>query len=428
MIKEIKLPEISETIHTGSVVKILVSVGDIIDEDQPLIELETEKAMFEVPSTEKGIITEILIKEGDSIEVGQTIVKVDTGIESVQPATEISSPVPQPVEAENISPVSSPKKEKVKDLQKKEIKKENVSITPAVKEDKNTELVNASPGVRKLARELGVDLKEVPETDDDGRITEKEVKNYVKTVFESGATNSPAIQLPDFYKWGEIRKEPMSKVRSITAKTMINSLSIPQVTQYDKADITELEEFRKKQTSKNKSDVKVTVTSILLRVISSALRQFPQFNASIDMSNEEIIYKNYCNIGVAVDTERGLLVPVVRNVDKKNVLELSAELAELSSKARNKKITPDEMEGGNFTISNLGGIGGTYFSPIVYSPQVAILGVSRSGIEAVWVEDKFEPRLILPVSLTYDHRLIDGADGARFLRWVCDALENPFLI
>ncbi len=428
MIKEIRLPEISETIHAGSVVKVLVSVGDKIDEDQPIIELETEKAMFEVPSTEKGTITDILIKEGDSIEVGQTIIKVESDEISVKPAPEIPSPVSKPVEAENISPVTSPKKEKVKDLPKEKIKPEIISIAAEAKEPNSEDLVNASPGVRKFTRELGVDLKDVPETDNDGRITEKEVKNYVKTVFESGATKSPAIQLPDFSRWGEIRREPMSKVRSITAKSMIISLSIPQVTQYDKADISELEEFRTKQTSKSKSDVKVTVTSILLRVISSALRQFPQFNASIDMATEEIIYKNYCNIGVAVDTDRGLLVPVVRNVDKKNVIELSTELAELSSKARNKKITPDEMEGGNFTISNLGGIGGTSFSPIVYPPQVAILGVSRSGIEAVWVEDKFEPRLILPVSLTYDHRIIDGADGARFLRWVCDALENPFLI
>ena len=428
MIKEIRLPEISETIHAGSVVKVLVSLGDKIEEDQPIIELETEKAMFEVPSTEKGTITEILIKEGDSIEVGQIIVKVESEDTSVKPATDVSSPVSQLVEAEYISPVTSPKKEKVKEQLKEEIKTKNVSKVQEVKEENSTELVNASPGVRKFARELGVDLKEVPETDNDDRITEKEVKNYVKTVFESGATKSPAIQLPDFSRWGEVKREPMSKVRSITAKSIIYSLSIPQVTQYDKADISELEEFRIKQTSKTKSDVKVTVTSILLRVIASALRQFPQFNASIDMANEEIIYKNYCNIGVAVDTDRGLLVPVVRNVDKKNVIELSAELAELSSKARNKKITPDEMEGGNFTISNLGGIGGTSFSPIVYPPQVAILGVSRSGIEAIWVEDKFEPRLILPVSLTYDHRIIDGADGARFLRWVCDALENPFLI
>jgi pyruvate dehydrogenase E2 component (dihydrolipoamide acetyltransferase) len=427
MIKEIKLPEISETIHAGTVVKVLVSVGDAIDEDQPLIELETEKAMFEVPSTEKGTITEILIKEGDSVEVGQTFIKLEIGISSVQSSAESSPIISQPVIEEKKTLAAEPIKEKSnKELNSSKKIKEEVKVD--LKEDKNTELVNASPGVRKFARELGVDLKVVPETDNDGRITEKEVKNYVKSVFESGASVSNAFQLPDFSKWGEFRREPMSKVRSITAKSMTNALSIPQVTQYDKADITELEEFRKKQTLKDKSNVKVTVTSILLGVISSALRQFPQFNSSIDMVNEEIILKNYCNIGVAVDTDRGLLVPVIRDVDKKNVIELSAELAELSAKARNKKITPDEMEGGNFTISNLGGIGGTAFSPIVYPPQVAILGVSRAAIEAVWVEDKFEPRLILPVSLSYDHRIIDGADGARFLRWVCDALENPFLI
>ncbi|HEY5123606.1 MAG TPA: 2-oxo acid dehydrogenase subunit E2 [Ignavibacteria bacterium] len=425
MIKEIKLPEVSESIQVGTIVKVLVNTGDMLEEDQPMIELETEKAMFEVPSPEKGKIVAILVKEGDKIEVGGVILKIDDGL---------ADAVSVPVKEEKNNNIGKNNEEQIflKKAQSEIIAKntklfEQVSIPAEVIKDDST-LVNASPAVRKFARELGVDLKDVPETDNDGRITEKEVKNYVKSVFETGGLRQVNVPLPDFSRWGEIRKVPMSKVRAITARSMSYSLSIPQVTQYDKADITELEEFRKKQSAKSKSDVKVTVTSILLRLISSALRQFPQFNASIDMKNQEIIYKDYYNIGVAVDTDRGLLVPVVKDVDKKNVIELSSELTELAEKARNKKLMPDEMEGGNFTISNLGGIGGTGFSPIVYSPQVAILGVSRGSTEAVWIDEKFEPRLLLPLSLSYDHRLIDGADAARFLRWVCEALENPFLI
>ncbi len=427
MIKEIKLPGVSESTTSGIVVKVLVNKGEMLEEDQPMIELETEKAMFEVPSPEKGIITEILVKEGDAVDVGDAILKIDDGLEDA-----VSAKEEKPKEEIN----NNKKKSEEQILEKKkqsEIIAENaelfkqVSIPAEVIKDDST-LVNASPAVRKFARELGVDLKDVPETDNDGRITEKEVKNYVESIFSAGGFKQQYASLPDFSRWGEIRKEQMNKVRAITAQSMTNSWAVPQVTQYDKADITELEEFRKMQSAKNKTDVKVTVTSILLKIISSALRQYPQFNASIDMANQEIVYKDYYNIGVAVDTDRGLLVPVVKDVDKKNVIELSLELTVLAERARNKKLMPDEMEGGNFTISNLGGIGGTGFSPIVYSPQVAILGVSRGSTEAIWIEDKFEPRLILPLSLSYDHRLIDGADAARFLRRVCEALENPFLI
>lgn len=425
MIKEIKLPEVSESIQVGTIVKVLVNTGDMLEEDQPMIELETEKAMFEVPSTGKGKIVAILVKEGDKIEVGSVILKIDDGLTDA-----VSVPVKEEKNNDKKKKNIESVLEKVKPsaMQETEIKPvENIS-KPEEKIQNDTTLVNASPVVRKFAREIGVELKDVPETDNDGRITEKEVKNYVKSVFETDGFRQANIPLPDFSRWGEIRKEPMSKVRAITAHSMTNSWLVPKVTQFDKADITELEEFRKKQSAKSRSDVKVTVTSILLRIISSALRQFPQFNASIDMKNQEIIYKEYYNIGVAVDTDRGLLVPVVKDVDKKNVIELSLELTTLSEKARNKKLMPDEMEGGNFTISNLGGIGGTGFSPIVYSPQVAILGVSRGSTETVWIDDKFEPRMLLPLSLSYDHRLIDGADAARFLRWVCEALENPFLI
>ena len=239
-------------------------------------------------------------------------------------------------------------------------------------------------------------------------------------------------ELPDFSKWGKTERVSIRGVRRKTAEHLRQAWNtIPHVTQQDRADITELEQLRAKFAPRaEEAGGKMTVTAIALKVCASALKVFPQFNASIDMGKEEIIYKQYINIGVAVDTDRGLLVPVIRDVDKKNIVELAAEMTQLSKKARDKKLTPDEMQGGTFTITNLGGIGGTGFSPIVNHPEVAILGLSRSRMEPEWVSDrsKFEPRLILPLSLSYDHRLIDGADAARFLRWIAEAFEQPFLL
>jgi pyruvate dehydrogenase E2 component (dihydrolipoamide acetyltransferase) len=291
--------------------------------------------------------------------------------------------------------------------------------------------IPASPSVRRLAREIGVDIRRVTASGPQTRITIDDVKGYAKKTMESRATGAVAgsYELPDFSRWGTIRREKMDTIRKITAREMSESWqSIPHVFQFDKADVTELESFRKKYSKQvEKEGAKLTFTSILLKITASALRAFPGFNASLDMRNEEIIYKEYVNIGVAVDTERGLLVPVIRDVDKKSIIELSLELNELADKTRNKKIKPDQLQGGNFAISNLGGIGGTNFTPIVYRPNVAILGVSRSQTEPVYIDGEFKPRMMLPLSLSYDHRAIDGADGARFLRWLCEAMENPLL-
>ena len=248
--------------------------------------------------------------------------------------------------------------------------------------------------------------------------------------FTSGSSTVAKESLPDFSKWGEIERQPMSNIRRKTAEHLSYSwATIPHVTQFDKADITELENLRK-QFGKKVAEAggKLTVTAILLKVIASAFKVFPQFNTSVDMEKSEIIFKKFVNIGVAVDTDRGLLVPVIKEVDKKNIIQLSIELQELSKKARDNKLSLDEMQSGCFTISNLGGIGGTYFTPIINSPEVAILGVSKSVYEPVYIDGKFEPRLIMPLSFSYDHRIIDGADGIRFLRWVVNALENPFLL
>ena len=444
MIKEVKLPEVSDNVETGDVIKVLVAVGDKINIDQPVIELETDKASFEVPSTESGTVKEINVKQGDIIRIGAVILKVETNGADEKKSEISEDKIKDKAPAVNV-------KDTVKDNSYDEIKnedeagekkpvglyKENQVETISVRSEDPVEYragssnAPASPSVRRLARELGVDISSVRGSDAGGRITEEDVKNHVKTLMSSGTSAGISLSqknLPDFKKWGDIEIQGMNKVRSITAEAMTYSwTTIPMVTQFDKADITGLEEFRKKNSKKvEENGGHLTITSILVKVCDAALRNFPQFNASIDLQKKEIIYKKYYNIGVAVDTDRGLLVPVIRNTDKKNITEISKELNELAEKARNKKITPDEMDGGNFTISNLGGIGGTGFTPIVYSPQVAILGVSRGNKEAIYINDNFEPRLMLPLTLTYDHRIIDGADAARFLRWICEALENPF--
>ncbi len=481
MIKEIILPKVSENVEEGDVVKVLVNVGDMVDVDQSIIELETDKALFEVPSSAKGKVTEVNVKEGDVIKVGQVIIKMETDGEIKEEfKEEKKEETKEKVETqrhkdtekkeerkEDEKEEKEEKKEGFKEEKKEEEKKLEVRAQKAeVKEEKiepqrrpavrgidsdaeeKREHVPAAPAVRRLARELGVYINEVKGSGPGGRIVEEDVKGFAKEKLEGRNQRSEVKAegrersevrskksegfnpLPVFSKWGEVKREPMSKVRLITAESMYYAwTTVPQVTQFDEADITDLEKFRKNYNEKVKDEKgNLTMTSILVKVISSALKEFLQFNASVNMNKREIVYKKYVNIGIAVDTDRGLLVPVIKNADKKNLNDLPYELTELSEKARNKKISPDEMEGGNFTISNLGGIGGTNFSPIVYTPQVAILGVSRAKTQAVYTEGKFEPRLMLPLSLSYDHKLIDGADAARFLRWVCEALENPLLL
>jgi pyruvate dehydrogenase E2 component (dihydrolipoamide acetyltransferase) len=297
--------------------------------------------------------------------------------------------------------------------------------------------VPAAPHVRRLAREIGVHIHSVQGSGPGGRISEEDVKLHAKNALAAATAAAQAPhagfaepELPDFSKWGKTERVSMRGVRRKTAEHLRRAWNtIPHVTQQDRSDITELEQLRARFAPRaEEAGGKMTVTAIALKVCASALKVFPQFNASIDMGKEEIIYKQYINIGVAVDTDRGLLVPVIRDVDKKNIVELAAEMTQLSKKARERKLTPAEMEGGTFTITNLGGIGGTGFSPIVNHPEVAILGLSRSRMEPEWVNNKFEPRLILPLSLSYDHRLIDGADAARFLRWIAEAFEQPFLL
>lgn len=297
-----------------------------------------------------------------------------------------------------------------------------------------TRNVPAAPSVRRLARELGVDISRVAGSGPGGRIAPDDVKGFAKAVVSGSAGGvAPAVAagpLPDFSRWGPVERRAMSGIRRKTAEHMSQAwLTVPHVTQHDQADITALEELRKRHAPQAvAAGGKLTITAVALKVVAAALKRFPQFNASVDMGAQEIVYKHYVHVGVAVDTERGLLVPVIRDVDRKGVIALSVELAQVSEKARARKLALEEMEGGSLTITNLGGIGGTAFSPIVNYPEVAILGLSRARLEPVFANGQFEPRLMMPVSLSYDHRVIDGADAARFLRFVAEAFEQPFVL
>lgn len=418
------LPDLGENILSADVVNVLVKVGDVIEADQAILEIETDKATIEVPTTISGKVVEVLVKAGSKAKVGDTVIKVETG--------EGSSVESKPTE--------TAKQEVVESL-KQEIKKEAAPLTgerPSIQPmetDNQPPILKgaapAAPSVRRIAREIGVDINKVPGTGPGGRISMDDVKAFSKKLHESysqsggSGLNIKSESLPDFTKFGSINKVEMTNIRKKTADHLSYAwATIPHVTQFDKADITLLEKTRK-ELNKN-SETKLTVTAVLVRIIVEALKKFPQFNSSIDMEKKEVIYKSYFNIGVAVDTEFGLIVPVIKNSDKKSLTEISVDMNALAEKARNKKIGLDDLQGGCFTISNLGGIGGTYFTPIVNSPEVAILGVSRGNLEPVWNGyGVFEPRLMLPLSLSYDHRIIDGADAIRFLRFVVEALEQP---
>ncbi len=447
---EFRLQELGENISQGDLVRLMIAPGTKVSEGQPVMELETDKAVIEVPSSVSGIVKEVNVKEGEKIKVGQLIFTLEGG-----PASQAAAVRPARGPVEHVSGQHGARLAFQAAI-RAEGKTEEQALPPdqpqprpadfsmplqlgKVAGTEHRQPVPAAPHTRRLARELGVDIYEVKGTGPGGRISEDDVKAHAKAALAalSTAAQAPARaghfiapKLPDFSKWGKIERVSMRGVRRKTAEHLAESWNtIPHVTQHDRADITELEQLRARFAPKaEQAGGKMTVTAIALKVCAAALKVFPQFNATIDMEKEEIIYKQYISIGVAADTDRGLLVPVIRDVDKKNIVELAVELSQLSKKARDKKITVADMEGGTFTITNLGGIGGTAFTPIVNHPEVAILGLSRSRMEPEWIGGKFEPRLILPLSLSYDHRLIDGADAARFVRWIAEAFEQPFLL
>ncbi len=458
MATEVKLPEIGEGIEQGTVVGVLVKVGDQVEKDQPLVELETDKAVVEVPSTAAGVVSKINVEENQEAAVGSVLVVIDeagsqAAAGDVAPAADggADASAAEPTdkgEAADAIKASEDAEDaaRVEELDERaKPPREGAPPRPSTQgqqpgaaggADGQSGLVPAAPSVRRLARELGVDIHQVSGSGVMGRISPEDVRAFASGTPAAGTASqapaAPAFTLPDFSRWGETEREPMSGIRKATVRSMTTAWgTVPMVTHFDKADVTEFEKTRKRyQPHAEAEGAKLTPTSMLLKVVAGALRKFPDFNASIDVEAQEIVYKQYVNIGVAVDTDAGLLVPVVKDADRKNMIELAVELGELAEKARDRKLKPDEMQGGNFSISNLGGIGGHAFTPIVNPPDVAILGVSRSTMEPVWDKEKaeFVPRLMMPLALTYDHRLIDGAAAARFLRWVCRALEEPFLL
>ena len=446
MATDFTLPELGENVAAGDVLRILVKPGDTLAKDQPVLELETDKATIEVPSSVAGVVKDVKVKVGEKVKVGQVILSVDGGdgaaASAPAPAAKASAPVaapaPQAPAAKPAAPAPAPPAPAAPAAPNRKVVDINRGARPAAPAaGSDLPPAPASPSVRRMARELGVDINTVTGTGPDGRISIDDVKAHTKKIVVAAASGQvgggvAAEPLPDFSRWGDVERQEMKGVRRKTAERLSSAwATIPHVTQHDYADITALEEVRRKyQKAAEAKGGQLTVTAVAVKVVAAALKAFPQFNSSIDMTTNEIVYKKYINVGIAVDTERGLLVPVLRNVDQKNIMEIAIELAQISEKARARKLSLDDMQGGCFSISNLGGIGGSFFTPIVNPPEVAILGISRGSFQPVYKKEtgEFVPRQLLPLSLSYDHRVIDGADGIRFMRWIVEAFEQPFLL
>jgi pyruvate dehydrogenase E2 component (dihydrolipoamide acetyltransferase) len=430
---EVLLPDIGD-FHDVDVVELLVSVGQRVEKEQSLLVLESDKATMEIPSPAAGVVEELRVRVGDQVNEGDLIAVLRA--EGAAPAekppparTEPKAKPEVPAVERTIEPPPAPPP-----APRPAARDAAAGAEPEREPEEAAErraagrppLAHASPSVRRLARELGVDLARVPGTARKGRITKEDVQKFVKASLAQGSAAGVtlagvAVAAPldiDFSKWGETELQPLNRVRRISAANLHRSwVTVPHVTQFDEADITELDAFRVTQKAEaERRGVKLTFLPFVVKAVTAALREFPHFNSSLDRNGESLIVKRYFHIGVAVDTENGLVVPVIRDADRKGLFELAAELEDLSTRARSRKLRPGELQGGSFSISSLGGIGGTFFTPIVNHPEVAILGVSRMQWKPVWQGGEFVPRLILPLSLSYDHRVIDGADAVRFTR------------
>lgn len=423
MAEEIRLPDLGEGIDQGDVVRILVSEGDSIKVDQPVIELETDKALVEVPSSVAGTVATVNVSSGESISPGAVLVTIDAAQagdtrEAVRESHAKEKNVQQP-------PPDAPAERRAPPAP---VNADTDEETPAAVESSSA-TVPAAPSVRRFARELGVDLRQVPGSGAGGRITRDDVKSYVQSSLNETAQAGPVVapDLPDFTRWGHVERQPLPGVRRTIAQNVGTAWAqVPHVTQFDRADLTDLEAFRQRQKASTEArGGKLTPTPFVLKAVVSALKAFPQFNASLDKAAGQLVLKHYYHIGVAVDTERGLLVPVIRDVDRRDIFELAIQLDDLARRTREGRADVEELQGGTFTVTNLGSIGGTSFTPIVNFPEVAILGMGRSRQEPVVRDGRIEARLIMPVCLSYDHRVVDGADGARFTRHLVESLENP---
>ena len=432
-LKEIVVPDIGD-FDSVEVIELLVAEGDVVQAEDSLITVESDKASMEIPSSESGKIVKLKVAMGDNISEGSVIVMMevssDASADKAPKQEEKTAQTAAPTKKASTHEKMAPAKSTHSKGSAGKVSIDKTSPTANIDEVRFSKAY-ASPSVRKFARELGIDLGQVEGTSRKGRINKEDVKGFVKKAMSSGSAGGSALGIKpmpeiDFSQFGSIESQPLSKINKLTGEFLHRSwVTIPHVTQFDEADITSMEEFRKQMGKEmEKEGIKITPLAFIIWAVVASLKAFPRFNSSLDMTGENLILKKYFNIGVAVDTPNGLVVPVIREADQKSLVELSQEIRELATKAREKKLKPSDMQGGCFTISSLGGIGGTKFTPIVNAPEVAILGVSRSKMQPVWNGTEFEPRLILPLSLSYDHRVIDGADGARFTTHLTKMLSD----
>ncbi|HEV8542792.1 MAG TPA: 2-oxo acid dehydrogenase subunit E2 [Verrucomicrobiae bacterium] len=427
---DVKLPKLGEGAESGVVVSIAVKEGDQINKGQTVLELENEKAVAAIPSSASGTVKKINVKPGDRISVGQVLIILDG-------AGAPSAEAPAPKSAQPKA-TGKPARAAAAETEPEPDEEEQTDEEPQTAADKAGFPPPASPSIRKLARDIGLDLRLIRGSESGGRIVLDDIRAYIKKLQRQAArptaaggapapeAKPPAEQI-DFSQWGTINKKPFSPLRQTIARRMVeNSASIPHVTQFDEADITALTELRKKFAPEyEKKGARLTLTSFALKAVANTLKKFPIFNSSLDEVANELVFKEYFHIGLAVDTEQGLLVPVIRDVDRKDLLQLSKDVQELAEKARTRKVSLEEMKGGTFTISNQGGIGGGHFTPIINKPNVAILGLGRAAMKPVFTQDKkIEPRLMMPLALSYDHRVIDGGEAARFTVELVQAFET----
>jgi pyruvate dehydrogenase E2 component (dihydrolipoamide acetyltransferase) len=461
---DMKLPELGENIEGGDVLRVMVKPGDAIKKDQPVLELETDKATIEVPSSADGVIKEVKIKAGEKVKVGQTIFIVDengagatapaAGDVAAKPADAGSAKVEAAAqggkaEAEAEEPKgdaepdakpepAKPEKRKADVVEMKPSKQATAAPAAAPAQghaaSSDAASIPAAPSARRLARELGLNIQDIQGSGPGGRIAMDDVTAYARRLLSNAGaarSSSAAEALPDFSKWGAIERKPMSGVRRTTAHRLTQAWNtVPHVFQHDRADIGGVELLRKRLSKKSEAEGRapITITAFLMKTLAAAMKRFPQMNSSVDLATEEIVYKQYVHIGVAVDTDRGLLVPVIRDVDQKDIFQIADEISQAAEKARTRKLSLDDMQGGSITVSNLGSLGAGAFTPIVNWPEVAILGVARARMEPVYTDGEFVARFLMPLTLSYDHRVIDGADGARILRWIVEVVEQPALM
>ena len=442
MATNFRVPELGEAISEAEVLRVLVAVGDTVERDQPVIEAETDKAVFEIPCDIAGQVTSLHVGEGDTVTAGQVILTVEAAAAAhpaetapmdpeteAMPAPARETTTPAPAAEAAAAPAPEPAQAPVAPTAE-------VAAFAVAPVDGERPPAFASPSVRGFAREIGVDIYTVAGSGAGGLVSVDDVKEHARASRSDGASaplaaGPPAAPpLPDFSPFGVTEREHMGGVRRATARGMSEAWSaIPHVTLFAKADVTAIQEFRQRHRAQAEAaGGNLTLLAIALKIVAAGLKAFPKLNASADMEALETVYKRYYHIGVAVDTDRGLLVPVIRDADGKSIIELSVELAELAEKARGGRLSLEEMRGASFTVSNLGGFGTGFFSPIINYPEVGVLGLGRAEMEPVYVDDEFQPRLRMPLSLSHDHRLVDGAEAARFLQWIVQAMEEPLLL